>query len=252
MVESLPLANLTGPYFGRFVLAAVRVLGAVSLNPLLGSARVPLPARIGLALFVTLVLFPPGAPGEPVNLGPTELAGEFLVGLLAGFAVMMVFAAIQFAAGLIGMNVGFGMDTTASELGNGAFGQFFGALALVAFVQIDGHHLFLAGVHDLFLVVPVGQVPLIPGNVDHLIALSAALFNAGVKMALPVLGALLIADLGLAILTRVAPQLNLFSLGLPAKMGLGIIMVGLSLPVILPRMVALFRALPQGMIGLVG
>jgi flagellar biosynthetic protein FliR len=254
VVEALPLAAFSGAYLSRFVLAAVRVLAAVSLNPLLGSTRVPVMGRIGLGLFITLALFPPGPAAAPVTVGPAELIGEFLLGLLAGFTVALVFAAVQFAAGLIGANAGFGIGeiVPGADLGSGALERFFSALALVVFVQIDGHHLFLAGLHDLFVVVPVGAVPLVPGNPERLAVLSAAVFTAGVKMALPVLAALLIADLGLAILARVAPQLNLFALGLPVKMLVALAVLGVALPVVLPRLAALFRALPQSMFGLAG
>src|SRR6186713_2324303 len=86
------LASFTAAYVTFYVLAAVRVLGAIAFNPLLGSARVPMPGRVGLALFATLVLFPVGGPFEaPASVGPLEVAGELLVGLLAGFRITLIF-----------------------------------------------------------------------------------------------------------------------------------------------------------------
>src|SRR4051812_38321811 len=84
------LASFSAAYVTFFILAAVRVLGALMFNPLLGSARVPMMARIGLGLFATLVLFPIGGPFEaPANVGPLEVGAELMIGLLAGFAITL-------------------------------------------------------------------------------------------------------------------------------------------------------------------
>ncbi len=249
--ETLPLVGFTGAYASRYMLAFVRVMAALSLNPLLGSARVPTLGRIGLGLFITLVLFPPSPDAPPVNLGPTEIAGELIIGALAGFTVALVFAAVQFAASLIGINAGFTIGQTFdphNDLGVGTLEQFFSAFALLVFVQMNGHHIFLAGLHELFDVVPVSTVPLVPGTVERLAEVSGALFVAALKISFPVLAALLLADLGLALLARVAPQLNLFALGLPAKMGIGLAALVVALPIMLPRMTALFRAVPDSML----
>jgi len=257
VTDSLQLASFSGAYFSRLLLAAVRVLAAISVNPLLGSARVPLLGRIGLGLFVTVVLFPPGGPGsnEPVGVGPSEIAGELLVGLLAGFAVTLIFGTVQFAASLIGVQGGFGFGTTIdphADLGQRTLEQFFTTFAMVIFLQINGHHLFLAGLYELFGIVPLGGATLAGGTVEQLTAMTAGLFSAAVKMALPVIAALLLADLGLAVLARVAPQLNLFAVGLPAKILIGLGALVVALPIMLPRLEALIRALPQGMLNLAG
>jgi flagellar biosynthetic protein FliR len=253
----MQLAAFSGAYFSRLVLAAVRILAAIGVNPLLGSARMPLQGRIGLGLFITLVLFPPGSPGsnEPIAVGPSEIAGELLVGLLAGFAVALIFATVQFAASLIGVQGGFGFGSTIdphADLGQHTLEQFFGAFMLVIFLQINGHHLFLAGLYELFGVVPLGGATLSGGTIEQLTALTAGVFSAAVKMALPVIAALLLADLGLAVLSRVAPQLNLFAIGLPAKILIGLGALIVALPIILPRIEALIRTLPQGMLSLAG
>lgn len=253
------LVSFTAAYVTFYVLAAVRVLGAIAFNPLLGSARVPVPARIGIGLFATLVLFPVGGPFEvPAAVGPLEVAAELLVGLLAGFAVTLVFGSVQFMAGLIGVNSGFSFAQTINPMlgehgsGGGVLETFITAFALLVFVQINGHHLFLIGLRQLFEVVPVGEATRLPGSLDRLLELSAGLFSAGLKLALPVLAALLLADLAVGLLARVAPQFNLFTLELPAKMLLGVAALALALPVIVPRLAALFRTVPGVMTTLAG
>jgi flagellar biosynthetic protein FliR len=253
------LAALTANYVTFYVLAAMRVLGAIAFNPLLGSARVPMPGRLGIGLFATLVLFPVGGPYEvPANVGPLEVAAELMVGLLAGFAITLIFGSIQFMAGLIGVNSGFSFAQTLNPMydgGGGAGGgveTFIMAFALLVFIQINGHHLFLIGLKELFEVVPAGEVTRIPGSLDTLIALSSGLFSAGLKLALPVMAALLLADLALGLLARVAPQFNLFALEMPAKMMLGLTALALALPVIVPRLAAIFRTLPTAMTTMAG
>lgn len=245
------LASFGAAYVTFYVLAAIRVLGAIMFNPLLGSARVPVPARVGIGLFSTLVIFPAGGPYEaPAVVGPLEIAGELLVGLLAGFGITLIFGAIQFMAGLIGVNSGFSFAQTINPLfegGGGVIETFITAFALLVFVQINGHHLFLIGLRELFDVVPVGGITSIPGSLDALLTVSSGLFSAGLKLALPIMAALLLADLGLGLLSRVAPQFNLFALEMPAKMMLGVLALALSLPIIVPRLAALFRTVPSVM-----
>jgi flagellar biosynthesis protein FliR len=258
-IPAQEMAAFTASYVTFYVLAAMRVLGAIAFNPLLGSARIPMPGRLGIGLFATLVLFPVGGPFEaPANVGPMEVAAELMVGLLAGFAITLVFASIQFMAGLIGVNSGFSFAQTLNPMfdgGGGAGGvveTFIMAFALLVFVQINGHHLFLIGLLQLFDIVPVGEITRLPGSMETLITLSSGLFSAGLKLALPVLAALLLADLAIGLLARVAPQFNLFSLEMPIKMLLGLTALALALPVIIPRMAALFRTMPTVMATMVG
>jgi flagellar biosynthetic protein FliR len=253
----MELAEFSASYVSRYALAAVRVLAALGVNPLFGSARVPLLGRVGIGLFLTLVLFPPTAPvAEPVAVTPLTIASELLIGLLAGYTVAVIFAAAQFAGALIGLSGGFLLGATVdpqAQLGSNPLEQFFYTLALLVFVQINGHHLFLLGLHELFAAVPVGQpLRLAPAGAEQLGLLGAALLAAGVKLAFPVLAALLIADLGLAILARVAPQLNLFVVGLPLKLLVALGALAVALPVMLPWLAALFRAVPPAMRGVAG
>jgi flagellar biosynthetic protein FliR len=248
------IASLTAAYVTFYVLAATRVLAAITFNPLLGSARVPMPGRIGIGLFATLVLFPIGGPYEaPAQVGPMEIGGELLVGLLAGFGITLIFGAITFMGSLLGITSGFSFAQTINPMfdhgsgGGGVIETFVSAFALLVFVQINGHHLFLIGLSQLFDVVPVGEVTRIPGSLESLLQLSTSLFTAGLKLALPVVAALLLADLALGLLAKVAPQFNLFALEMPVKMLLGLTALALALPVIVPRLAALFRTVPAVM-----
>ena len=159
----------------------------------------------------------------------------------AGFAITLIFFAAQLAATLIGLNAGFGFAATVDPFfdgGTGVIERFFSAFTMLVFVQFNGHHLFLAGLRDLFTLMPVGRVTLQLTQIDRLTDLFAGVFVAGVKMALPVLAALLLADLAMGILARVAPQFNLLAVGMPAKLLVGMAAMLVALPIILPRLTA--------------
>ena len=99
------------------LLAAMRVLAAITFNPLLGSARMPMPGRVGIGLFATLVLFPIGGRARtPAEVGPLEIGGELMVGLLAGFGITLIFASIQFAGACIGVTSGFSFAQTINPM----------------------------------------------------------------------------------------------------------------------------------------
>jgi flagellar biosynthetic protein FliR len=253
------LASLTASYVTFYVLAAIRVLSAIVFNPLLGSARVPMPGRIGVGLFSTLVLFPIGGPyAAPAEVGPLEIGGEVLVGLLAGFGITLIFGAISFMGALLGISSGYSFAQTINPMmdhqssGGGVVETFTSAFALLVFVQINGHHLFLIGLSQLFDVVPVGEVTRLPGSLDSMLLLSSSLFSAGMKLALPIVAALLLADIAFGLLAKVAPQFNLFALEMPVKMMLGLTALALALPVIVPRLSALFRTVPTVMTTIAG
>jgi flagellar biosynthetic protein FliR len=248
------LASFSAAYVTFYMLAAVRVLAALIFNPLLGSTRVPMMGRVGLGLFATLVLFPVGAPNQtPVDVGPLEIGGELMIGLLAGFGITLIFGSIQFAASLIGINSGFSFAQTLNPMFDhttGVIESFFMAFALLVFIEINGHHLFLIGLRQLFEVVPVGGLTHLPGSMETLMQLSAGLISAGVKLALPVMAALILADVAIGLLARVAPQFNLFALEMPVKMMLGLLAMALALPVMVPRLAAMFRTMPAIMTAL--
>jgi flagellar biosynthetic protein FliR len=251
MTAPFELISLSASYVECFALALVRVAGALSMNPVLGSSRVPPIGRIGLAIFITMVIFPPGAPQSPaVSFGVPALIGELLLGLLVGFVLALVFASVQYAASLVGVSSGFnlaGSLNPSAELGQGPLEQFFSILAIVVFLLSNGHHLFLIGIHELFQSVPVGTVTLVPQTGEGLVLVTTSIMSAAIKMVFPIVAALLLADLGLAILARAAPQLNLFAIGLPAKLLIALAALVITMPWLLPRLAAMFRGVPSAM-----
>ena len=243
------LADFPAIYGPVYLLIFVRISAAFVAAPVLGSRLLPMPLRIGLALLIAVVMIPvvpvrhvPSAVPEYV----LALAREAAIGLLAGFGLHLVFLIIQFTAGTIGVQMGLSLPS-----GFDAYGveqeivleRFMVALATLVFLQVDGLHLFLLGLQSLFLAFPVGDLSLPSLGAEKLIDLFSNTFVFGMRLAMPMLGALLVADVGLAIAARAVPQLNLFAVGIPVKIALGIFGLSVSLPPLLTELSSLFRRL---------
>jgi len=234
-----------------FVLVATRVLAVLATSPVLGVKNVPPQAKLGLGLFTALVLAPVVAKdGLPsgVDVSWSAIAGEALVGALSGFAATVAYTAIGFGASLIDLQAGFSMgavyDMTFGNQG-AVLERFYSALAALLFFQTDAHHLVIQALVQLFAVVPLGTFSLSQVNPDFLAQIAASTFVIAVELVFPVLVALLLADMALGVLAKVAPQFGIFQVGLQVKVGLTLAAMVITMPLLLPRLHALF----SGMIG---
>jgi flagellar biosynthetic protein FliR len=241
MTLSLPIGPVEA-----FVLVATRVLAVLATSPVMSIKSVPAPARIGLGLLVALILLPVVGKDAAVEVTWTAIASEALVGALAGFAATLVYAAIQLGAGLLDVQAGFSLgsiyDATFGTQG-AVLERFYNALAALLFLQTDAHHLLLTALAQLFVVVPLGGFTLAKVRPDLLAAIVTGSFGVALELVFPVMAALLLADVALAILARVAPQFGLFSIGAQVKLALALGALIVTIPLLLPRVHALFEAM---------
>jgi flagellar biosynthetic protein FliR len=235
-----------------FVLIATRVLAVLATSPVMGLKNVPVQARLGLGLFTALILVPVvGKDGLPpgTDVSWTALGGELLVGALSGFAVTLAYTAIAFGASLLDLQAGFSMASTYdATFGNqGAIiERFYNALAALLFFQTDAHHLVIQALVQLFAVVPMGGFSLDRIKPDFLAQIAAGSFAVALELVFPVMVALLLADIALGVLARVAPQFGIFSIGMQLKVVLALGALAITAPLMMPRLHGLFG----GMIGL--
>ncbi|HEY66277.1 MAG TPA: flagellar biosynthetic protein FliR [Caldilineae bacterium] len=222
-------------------LVFVRLLSVLSTAPVFGHRSVAMPIKVGLAFGLTIVLlmpmqqsFIPFADGLTFLLA---LAGEVLIGLLIGFVSMLVFYALEMAGGIIGMEMGlyfaFSISPTLPSQG-GMMQQFYVLLSILIFLSMNGHHAFLLALSRTLEAVPPGsfmQSDVVP---ETLIRLSSAIFPSALQIALPVLAALVLTDLALALMNRVMPRIYVFVLGMPLKMGVGLATLLVTLPLTVP------------------
>jgi flagellar biosynthetic protein FliR len=234
-----------------FVLIATRVLAVLATSPIMGLKNVPLQARLGLGLFTALVLVPViASSGLPagVDVNWTTLAGEAVVGALSGFAATVAYTAISFGASLLDIQAGFSM----ASLYDSAFGtqgaileRFYSAIGALLFFQTDAHHLVIQALVQMFVVVPLGTFSLSRINPDLLAQIAASSFMVALELVFPIMVALLMADIALAVLARVAPQFGIFQIGLQMKVLISLVALLITMPLLMPRLHQLF----SGMIG---
>jgi flagellar biosynthetic protein FliR len=223
-----------------FLLVLARTAGIFTLVPLFGAAQVPVRLRITIAFGIAIVFVPLCMPAgnAPLALDVISMVlmivKEAFVGLVIGFVTILVFAAIQNAGDLIDMHSGFSFASMIDPI-NGAqtsvAGRFHHLLAGMLFFAINAHHILISGLADSFRIVPIGQMALNPDLARGVTDLFVALFAVAIRIAAPVVAAVFLADVAMAIIARVVPQMNILMAGLPLKLGVGLIGMLVALPV---------------------
>jgi flagellar biosynthesis protein FliR len=219
-----------------FFLVLARVSPLFVLAPLFSSPMVPPRARGIVAVALAVGLTPLALRGQHVPTQPLQIAELAAAGLLVGlsfaFAVAAVLAAVQTAAALIDDIAGFSF----AQLVNPAFGNSGGVMstlyslvALAIFIAIGGDAWMLRGIGRTFALVPISRGPKlasIAGAAEHAFA---TIFASAIEVAAPALLALLITDIAFGMVSRVVPQINVFAVEFPLKVGVAILIVGASL-----------------------
>ena len=224
----------------QFFLMLVRVLAITMVTPVLSTGRYPVQVKIGLAFFLTWILFPvqPRLDESWETLAYcVAISRELLTGLLAGFGSLLTFVAIQMAATFIGLQSGMRMASMLNpklsdivQVEGSALEQLYSLVVVLLFFVVGGHHLVILGIQRTFDMVPAGQFALSALAFDRLMELTGMMFNAALFIAMPVLATQLLVSLALAIISRVVPQVPVIFVGAPLKIGLGTITLMLALP----------------------
>jgi flagellar biosynthetic protein FliR len=215
----------------------LRVLALFSTLPVLSQRNVPARVRVALAFFITLCAQASLPPMPVVALDSAEalmlVIQQLLIGLSLGFAVRIVFAAVGFAGELIGLQMGlnFAGFFDPSSGGQGTtLGRFFGTIVSWLFIVINGHLLVIAAVVQSFHAFPVGPEPFAFLRTTQPQVWGAEIFSVGLWIALPVMSMLLFTNLVLGVISRVSQQMNIFAIGFPITVSVGLIGVLLTLP----------------------
>ncbi|KVU95839.1 flagellar biosynthetic protein FliR [Burkholderia ubonensis] len=224
-----------------FLWPFVRMLALVAVAPVTGHASVPGRVKIGVAAFMALVVAPTLEAMPAVTVFSAQgiwiVVTQFLIGVAMGFTMQIVFAAAQAAGDAIGLSMGLGFATFFDPHASGAtpvMGRFLNAVAILALLAFDGHLQVLAALAASFQALPVSAELLHAPGWRTLAAFGATVFQMGLLLALPVVAALLIANLALGILNRAAPQVGIFQVGFPVTMLVGLLLVQLMVPNMVP------------------
>lgn len=239
--------------WGTYLLVVCRVLTILMIVPLFGGRSVPATVKIALALLLSLVLLPlagPGVPALPDSL-PVYLslvARELLIGAIVGFAVVIVFTALQAAGHIMGVQVGFSLANVINPLTAdhaSLLDQFYALLAALVFFSLNGHHALLLAMQQTFDIVPVGRADLSLPPAPVLLGWGREIFTIAARISLPVVAALLLTDVALAVIARSVPQLNVFVVGMPAKVAVAFVMLIVTVPVVVVIMSRAFANLSE-------
>ena len=239
-----------------FLLVLARVGGIFTSAPVFGNVHVTPMARVAIALSLAFVFFPMAHnPAGATDFVPFIFAvfKEALVGLAMGFLLAMMFAAIQMAGAYVDLGVGFGFAQVVDPMvreHNAVLGQLQNLAATLLFLAINGHHLMIRGLADSFAVLPLGEIGFSPQSAGGILNVFAAMFVAALKIAAPIVGAVFLTDVGLGILARTVPQLNVFVVGFPAKLTVALFTVIVVLPSAFGVMIGLFGGLHRDLIAL--
>jgi flagellar biosynthetic protein FliR len=233
--------------FGTLLLA--RVLPVTFIAPFFGGPLVPAPVKIAIALALATVLYPAvrAGAGGPLPEDSLVFVGlllkELLVGFALAFVATLIFRAAEMAGQLVDVLRGANLATAlVPELGErqSTLADLWTQTLVLIFIAAGGHHLFLAAFADSYTALPIGSIPapkagLWP-SVEWVIELTGDLFRIAFTLAAPALVALFLADVVLGLAARVAPQIQVFFLGMPVKAVLALAMIFFALEVLLVAM----------------
>lgn len=234
-------------HFVVFILIFLRTTSLIVTAPIFGNQAVPVQFKAALGLFLSLVLLPLQLSSAPVVdtklLGLAVLAvQEVIVGAMIGFATGLVFEGIRFAGDIIGFGMGFTLAETFDPETNAStavVGEMMYTLVAMYFILLNGHHFILESLQLSYASVPFGHLSLSIAVPVDLVKMTGAVFVVAMKFAAPVMVAVFLADVTLAILTRITPQMNIFGVAFALKIGVGLIVLISSLPV----MIVVFKKL---------
>ena len=226
----------------------LRVLAVFTSAPIFSSKAFPVRARIGLALLVA-VAAQPSLSGQPViSITSPEAFGAVAqqvgIGLAIGFTVRLVFSAVELAGEVVGFQMGLNFAAFFNPSLNtqsSAVATFFGQMATFLFIVMNGHLMVLMAVIKSFDAFPVDQNFLESVRQVKLYSLGSDLFASALWIALPMLAMLMFVNLGLGIVSRVAPQMNIYAIGFPITLTVGLIGITVTLPMLDQPLMALME-----------
>jgi flagellar biosynthetic protein FliR len=224
-----------------FVLALARVGGLFVMAPILGSRVAPVRVRAVVAFFLAFAMLPvvpaDAATAIAADAGPIRLAAalalEIAIGLTIGLVAQFVFGGVQMAGQLTGIQMGVGLSNLIDPQTQEhitSLAQWQNLMALLVFLGVDGHHLLIRAVAESFTMVPIGGGFPATDGLGRVLALAGGIFVVALRIAAPVLVLLLLVNGAMGVLAKVIPQLNVFIVGFPLNVGVGLFMLAASQP----------------------
>lgn len=216
----------------------LRVSGFIFTAPVFGTKLIPSLVKIWFSVLLAFALMPLAA--AALDLPPFGspayfiIAGrEVLIGILMGFVCTFFVHAVEFAGHVLGLQMGFAASTLFDPMSRSevsVIGRFQGLVAVVLFLVMNGHHVLLSSFASSFSILPPSMSSFAAAAGDQLINATSGIFIVAVRVAIPVVSALFMVEVGLALLSKTVPQMNIFVVGFPLKIAVGLTVLAISVP----------------------
>ena len=218
----------------------LRIGAMLVMIPVLGERSVPVRVKGGLAILISLLVFPSVQTNIPHMQAEAEIFavvfamfGEVFIGIILGFAARIVFAGIQFAGEMIGIQMGFSIVNVIDPLTSAqvsVMAEFQYLIALLVFLAVDAHHIFILAIVDSYRTISPFGFHFSGPLMQSILMFSSGLFVTAVKVSAPVMAVLLFTNVALGVIARTVPQINVFIVGFPLQIAAGLAVFGLTVP----------------------
>jgi flagellar biosynthetic protein FliR len=235
-----------------FILVFLRVSAIVVLMPVFGDLTVPARVKAALAIIISFLIFPV-IPLPPALVGTDNLAltmvrmgGEVIAGAAIGFSARIILAAVQMAGELIGIQMGVSIANVIDPITSqqvSIVADFLYLVALLVFLSVDAHHIFIAAMSESYKTVPMLGIHFGGSLAREMLFMTQSLFVTAIKISAPVIAVLTFINVGLGIVARTVPQINVFIVGFPLQVAAGLVMIGLSVPFVASLLALDFQAM---------
>lgn len=212
----------------------------ISSSPILGNKQIPVRVKVGLSALLTIIIAPTIGEMPLVTIGSPQglliMIQQVIIGVAMGFTMRLIFTAVEMAGELAGLQMGLGFASFYDPVNashSPIIAQWLGMIAALAFLAMNGHLHMLSALAESFRTLPVGLAMPSQGLYE-VVGWGGSIFAYALQISLPILAALLITNIALGILTRAAPQLNLFAIGFPITLAIGFFVLALSIPYFIP------------------
>ncbi|MDP4179470.1 MAG: flagellar biosynthetic protein FliR [Bacillota bacterium] len=222
-----------------FLLVFVRMTGLFVIAPIFGRRNIPVYLKVGLALLSAILLI------NTIKISAIDFNNniytytflifkEFVVGIILGYIANIVFDAILMAGQMIDMQVGFGMVNVLDPISNIQIpisSNFYYILSMMVLLAANGHHIIMKALFESYKFIPIGSVTFNDVLLQDVLSSLSKMFLIGFKISAPIIAAILVTDIALGIISKSIPQMNVFVVGMPAKIILGVLVMAVTIPV---------------------
>lgn len=236
------------------ILIFLRISSMFVLIPIFGDKTVPMRVKAGLSIIITFIVFSflrqgvPPVVSENLLIFAMKVAGEIMIGALIGLIGRFLFVGLQLCGQLIGFQMGFSIANVVDPVTSAhvsIIAELYYLIAVLLFLAFDMHHLFILAITESFQIIPPFGFRFKGELVQALLAFSGNIFVIAVKIGAPVIAALTFMNVGLGIIARTVPQINIFIVGFPLQIMTGLLFIGLSSALLSAGMEKLFAQLSQ-------